>query len=290
MTKHKFGGLWTRKKLAVLADYLRFYQNALKDKNLELHYVDAFAGTGSHDPEEEDAGHLIPLEDLKGSVLTALDIEPGFGQYHFNDLNPEHVKALKEIRKNYPKKKIHISQEDANIFIPRFCQSLNRYDRAVLLVDPYSTEFDWESLKHISLTQKIDLWLLFPISVILRMTPRDGDRIRPEWRNTLNRLLGTNEWESFLYKPKKVLPMDDLFGFEEDSDASTERINIGELQQWIANRLKELFPYVAKPLPLKTKGDAGSTLFMFFFAVSNPKPSAWGLAEKVAKDILEKYE
>ncbi|MEH6501926.1 MAG: three-Cys-motif partner protein TcmP [Pseudoalteromonas distincta] len=284
--KHKFGGIWTRKKLAVLEDYLRFYSSALKKQPFTLHYADAYAGTGSHDPVDEDAQILLmPYEHFKGSVLTALDIEPGFHQYHFNDLNPDHVKELEKIRGDYSQKTIHIYPQDANQFVPKFCNKLGWNDRAVLLLDPYSTQLEWETLKYVAKSEKVDLWLLFPISVILRMTPTDGARVRPEWRDKLDRLLGTNDWEAALYKPVEAAPIADLFG-DVDQTPAAQRINTSELEQWVTTRLKEQFPYVAKPVLLHNKG---KPLFLFYFAVSNKKPAAWALANKAASHIIEKH-
>lgn len=286
MVKHRYGGLWTRKKLEVLEDYLKFYVTALKNQSFELHYADAFAGTGSQDPKIiEGQELLIPEEDLKGSVITALEIYPSFDHYHFNDLNEGHVADLERIKKEYPTADIRITMEDANAFVPSFCRSLGENDRAVLFLDPYSTQLDWETLRYIRDSGKVDLWLLFPISVIIRMTPKNGDKIRDEWRDTLDRLLGTNDWEKALYKPKDAPHINDLFGVE-NSDVETERLNVPELQNWLTNRLRGLFPYVAKPLLLKNNG---RPLFLFYFAVSNPRNKAWGLAEKAAGHIIKKY-
>ena len=214
----------------------------------------------------------------------ALSIEPAFHQYHFNDLNPVHIAELEAIKGQHPRKEIKIYHQDANAFVPTFCSSLRRKDRAILFLDPYSTQLDWITLEHVTATRKVDLWLLFPISVILRMTPRDGDRIRPEWRETLNRLLGTDKWEDVLYKPVDPPVIDDLFG-DDDPTPVAERINVAELQEWVTARLKELFPYVAEPVLLKNKG---KPLFLFFFAVSNPDPKAWSLADNAVSHIIEK--
>jgi|WetSurMetagenome_2_1015567.scaffolds.fasta_scaffold293415_2 three-Cys-motif partner protein len=46
MTAHRFGGGWTQIKLDVLEKYLSAYVTALKNKQFELLYIDAFAGTG----------------------------------------------------------------------------------------------------------------------------------------------------------------------------------------------------------------------------------------------------
>jgi three-Cys-motif partner protein len=283
--KHRFGGIWTRKKLEVLEAYLQFYVTALKNQPFNLQYADAFAGTGSHSPaSHENQEMLIPLEDLKGSAEVALSVKPAFHQYHFNDLNSEHIVELEKVREKHAEKTIEIHQRDANVFVPEFCSRLGKSDRAVLFLDPYSTQLEWSTLGHVAASEKVDLWLLFPISVILRMTPRDGDRIRPEWRDTLNRLLGTESWEEALYKPVDVPIIGDLFN-DNDPTPAAERVNVDELQEWVSARLRELFPYVARPVLLKNKG---KPLFLFFFAVSNPEPKAWGLAEKAVSHIIEK--
>lgn len=282
--QHKFGGIWTRKKLDVLEKYLNFYVQALKNTPFRLHYVDAYAGTGSHAPAgDEDQDLLVPHEDFRGSVLTALGVEPGFHQYHFNELKPAHVSELEKIKAEHPDKQIQIYQKDANQFVPAFCSGLAQNDRAVLLLDPYSTQLDWETLGAVARSKKVDLWLLFPISVILRMTPTDEARIRPEWKNTLNRLLGTDEWQAALYKPVEAPPMDDLF--DDKQELPAHRVNTKELERWVTARLKQLFPYVAPPVPLNNNG---SPLFLFYFAVSNESPKAWGLAEKAASHIIGK--
>ena len=287
MKKHEFGGVWTQKKLAALEAYLNFYSTALKNQGFTLHYVDAFAGTGYHDPiAEDDQRLLIPHEDFRGSVITALEVAPGFDEFHFNDLNSDHVKELQRIKDEYPAKKILIYEKDANEFVPDFCAELRKNDRAVLLLDPYSTQLNWSTIKHVAASEKVDLWLLFPISVILRMTPRDGARTRPEWKHTIDRLLGTDEWEATLYKPVESPLMADLFD-DSSSSPSIERINTSELERWVTKRLRELFPYVEEPVLLTNNG---RPLFLLYFAVSNKKESAWGLAKRAASHIKKKID
>lgn len=283
---HKFGGIWTQKKLEVLDSYLKFYVNALKNQRFTLHYADAFAGTGSHTPKD-DMGEevLIPHEDFRGSVSTALEVDPGFDVFHFNDLDPEHVLELEAFKQKYPNKDIRIGSKDANVFVPEFCASLGAMDRAVLLLDPYSTQLNWDTLKYVAGSEKVDLWLLFPISVILRMTPRDGAKIRDDWKDTLNRLLGTDDWQNSLYKPIEKPPIDDLFG-ENPNEPAFERVNTPELEAWVGNRLSEIFQWVAKPVRLKNNG---RPLFLFYFAVSNSSPKALGLAQRVASQIVKKF-
>jgi three-Cys-motif partner protein len=275
--RHTFGGIWTRNKLEILDDYLRFYVKALQNQPFVLHYVDAFAGMGTHRPKENEGQQaILPMEDLVGSVRVALDVEPGFHHYHFNDLSEDHVRELERIKQEYPGKKIHVTQEDANIFVPHFCEAMSQNDRAVLLVDPYNTEFDWITLKHIAYTGKIDLWLLFPISVVLRMTPKDGVQIRDEWATKLERLLGTSEWKEELYKQKEKPMYLDMFPSKQG--ALEERVNVSALTDWVRARLSQEFCYVGTPFLLRNNG---KPLFLFFLAITNPKHAARELADKM---------
>lgn len=282
---HKFGGVWTRKKLHILSKYLAFYTQALKNQSFKLHYVDAFAGTGTHVPATADDGQeaLVDHDAMEGSVMAALDTEPSFHNYHFNDLNQNHIAQLENLRDQYPRKQISITQSDANDFVADFCRAMRWDDRAVLFVDPYSTELDWDTLKHVARSEKIDLWLLFPISALTRMTPRSEEQIRPEWAPTINRLVGTDSWEDALYKPIDKPPMDDLFG-ELENEGAKQRLNTEELGRWVTDRLQELFPYVSDPVPLKNNN---RPLFNFYFIVSNPHKKAQDLARKVVKHILK---
>ena len=244
---HSFGGVWTREKLSILRNYLSFYTKALKDQPFNLLYVDAFAGTGKQNPKLDGLqDDFLPEEDFDGSVSVALNLEPSFDRYYFNDLDAEHVHALEQMRSKHPMKDIRISKRDANDFIPSFCKELAPNDRAVMFLDPYSTELNWETLGHIAKTQKIDMWLLFPISAILRMTPTEGHRIRPEWSETISRLLGDDGCKDALYKSKPIPPIDDLFG--DDINDEYKRLNVDELTDWVTKRLEELFSYVAKPV------------------------------------------
>jgi three-Cys-motif partner protein len=282
---HSFGGTWTQRKIAVLQEYLQCYATALKNQPFTLHYVDAFAGTGSHAPIVEEAQELLlPIESFRGSVLAALQVEPGFDVYHFNELNPAHVEELHKIQREYSDKQILISQCDANEFVPKFCKTLTHRDRAVLFLDPYSTELDWATLIHVAASEKVDLWLLFPLLATLRMTPKAGTKIRPEWKGTLDRLLGTDDWEKALYKPVELPPIDDLFG-DRNPEPFAERLNALELEHWITNRLRSQFAYVEPPYPLTNNGHP---LFLLYFAVSNKNPNAWGLAKRMASHIMSK--
>ncbi|MCY4263991.1 MAG: three-Cys-motif partner protein TcmP [Gammaproteobacteria bacterium] len=170
----EFGGQWTKIKLNILEKYLGFYTKALQNQIFTLHYADAFAGSGEQKfPGIDSQQDLLPREILDGTVRIALKTEPGFHKYHFNDLEHENVERIQEIANNeFPKKQVDCTQKDANKFVQEFCSSLGSRDRAVLFIDPFSTELQWETLKSVAESKKVDMWLLFPFSVILRLMPK----------------------------------------------------------------------------------------------------------------------
>lgn len=282
MTKHEFGGAWTRVKLAILRDYVHFFTTALKQKGFTLHYADAFAGTGSQSAKTK-SGHdlLIPAEDFEGSARVALGLQHPFDVYHFNDLSSDHVADLERLAAEYPERKVKVTQSDANKFVKEFCASLSHNDRAILFIDPYNTELDWETLHHVARSKRIDLWMLFPLAALMRMTPRGG--VKPEWEGTLNRLLGNDQWIKELYKPKPAPRMDDMFGDELKDEI--ERLNVDGVSEYIQQRLMQQFPFAAKPITLYNNGHP---LFLFCFALSNNSKVAIKLAEKVTNSILKK--
>ena len=68
MTRHDYGGLWTREKLKALENYSNFFTTALKNIGFKLHYADAFAGTGEQHLKLQDGQDLLfPEEDFEGS-------------------------------------------------------------------------------------------------------------------------------------------------------------------------------------------------------------------------------
>lgn len=87
---HKFGGPWTRTKLACVAEYLKAYTTALKNQPFRLLYIDGFAGTGSWNPsksKKREEARLPGMEDkearefARGSARIALETDPPFAEY-----------------------------------------------------------------------------------------------------------------------------------------------------------------------------------------------------------------
>lgn len=278
--EHMFGGQWTLKKLEALEKYLKAFNNALSRQSFMRVYIDAFAGTGRVTVKAGEGNNVID-----GSARRALKIEPAFGHYCFIELQAKKVTALNALAEEFPGKSIAIIQEDANVALKEICR---RYDwrgtRAVLFLDPYGFHVDWSTLEAIAATKAIDVWYLFPYSGLYRQMAKKAAAIDADKAAAITRILGTDEWRKrFLVPPRQA----EMFGHT----ASDEREGNHEaLLEFVSERLGGLFPAVTKPKVLYQAGDSrnpkGAPLFALYFAAANPNPKAFGLAMKIAKDVL----
>ncbi|MCL2827157.1 MAG: three-Cys-motif partner protein TcmP [Oscillospiraceae bacterium] len=273
-TEHKFGGEWTEKKLDAVEKYLGFFTSALKNQNFKLCYIDAFSGSGN-----------VTLKNgvmTDGSAIRALKYP--FDKYFFIENDKIFYDALsKKIEGEYPDKSnaVSVLEGDCNKLLQSIDSRQWRAEgwRGVIFLDPYAMDLDWDSLEKISKTQVFDVWYLFPFSAANRNLYNNG-RIPQANEEKLNRIFGTTDWKEQLYTNSPQLT---LFG-----DLEKEKIPDG-LRQFIIKRLRETFSNVAdNPAVLKNK--TNSPLFLLCFAVSNPNPSAWGLALKGANHILKSTE
>ena len=275
--EHKFGGRWTEAKLGALRDYLVAYTQALKNKAFTLHYIDAFAGSGSFVPVQGDGVARL------GSAQIALEVA-GFHRYHFIEKQQKRCRSLHTLAAGQPKGKISIHLGDANEHLSALCAKVPwKGARAVLFLDPYGMQVEWSTLQLVAATGAIDVWYLFPLSGVTRQLTRNEDRMDDDKRRSLDRVLGTTEWREALYSRSP-----DLFG-----GVSSERHATSEgISEWITERLKTLFPVVEGPVILRkgSRGDPGGgpPLFALYLLVSSPNPQAQAVARRIGKGVMGK--
>ncbi|MBB3192074.1 three-Cys-motif partner protein TcmP [Halomonas cerina] len=281
---HQFGGAWTAKKLDILKRYLDFYSTALKNQNFNLHYVDPFSGTGTID----SAGELITSEPIEGSAAISLGVNNPFYKYHFNEPNAERRARLEAIVNQHTGRNVSISAADANTMIRNVCGELlqRRGERAVFFIDPFGCQLDWESLKLISSIRGNDVWIWFPVSAVIRQTPREHSKIQDGWRNRLNKLFGGNEWEQTIYQASQATQETDLFG-EPVEEKLTRESGTRALDMFVTSKLNEIFKYV-HPYPVPFYNTNNSLLFNLYFAMSNDSEKAIGLAQRGINHILKR--
>lgn len=278
--EHSFGGIWTRIKLEALERYLVAFNTALSKRNFTRIYIDAFAGTGRCDITVDGEKSSI-----NGSARRALATDPPFHKFCFIELRSKKLAALKALETEYPDKCIEVIRDDANAALKALCEKYPwRDERAVLFLDPFGMHVEWTTLQAIAKTGAIDVWYLFPYSGLYRQAAKNADAMDSGKEESITRLLGTDEWRKVFYAPKR---QSSLFGGDDGDEREADH---HEMLKYVSQRLKVLFPAVAEPRILYQAGDSknpsGAPLFALYFAASNPSPGAYGLAMKIAKDII----
>ncbi|EHQ08685.1 three-Cys-motif partner protein TcmP [Leptonema illini] len=291
---HRFGGSWTERKLAILKKYLGAYNQALKKQPFRKMYVDAFAGSGSIEQISARAANApslfddipIPTSDspekmLEGSASIALQISPPFDEWVFIEKNANRCADLERLRGSYPDlaPRIQIRRGEANEELKNLCEMDWSSTRAVMFLDPYGMQVEWQTIEKIAQTQAVDMWLLFPLGIGLNRTlPRSGD-IPTAWIRRINLFLGTDEWYEEFYT---VEHNQDIFG-QPHREITKARIEV--LARFFIKRLEEIFPGVA-PNPAVLSITANNPMYLFCFAAANARGAK--IALNIAKHLLNK--
>jgi three-Cys-motif partner protein len=271
--------------------YRQIFSRNPKARFYITNYVDAFAGTGyrsstkpkgSQNPSLFDDIDSDLEEYTKGSVRIALDVKPPFHHYYFIDKNHQHVAELEKIKLDYPdlEPRISIYQSDANNFLIKWCDETDwSKNRAVVFLDPYGMQVDWNTIQTIAATKAIDLWLLVPLGIgVNRLLTKDR-KPSIEWSKTLTRFLGTEEWNDF-YEEKRELT---LFGDEIVTEC--KNADFDKIGKFINKRLKLVFEDVAQE-PLQLCNSRNNPIYLFCFAAGNKKGAP--TAVRIAGDIIRK--
>ena len=286
-----FGGRWTEQKLGMLREYLAAYAKVMKNQPFQRLYIDAFAGTGYREAAAggPDVGFFAPelaedepQEFLDGSTRVALQVEPTFDRYVFIERSAKRFAELLKLKEEFGElaDRMEFIPGDANRVLQDLCGTWNsRAMRGVLFLDPFGMQVDWSTLQAIARTQAIDVLILFPLSAVNRLLPRDG-KIPDAWRTALDRIFGTTDWYDRFYHPARNKP---LFG-ETPMVKSGSFTAIGE---YYHERLRTIFPAVADN-PRTLRNSRQTPLFQLHFAVSNPDPKAIKVALRIAQYILGK--
>lgn len=289
--RQSFGGPWTERKLQTLESYLNAYMTIMKGNERAQHfqttYLDGFAGSGRRYAREP---HTAPdlftelqetdaQEFYKGSARRALELEKPFDEYIFVEINEASATELRALCAEFPKRQTRVEVMDANRFIPQWCRSLMRSDRALVFLDPYGMQVSWSTVQAISSTEKVDLWVLVPLGqAIVRLLTAGTP---PEhWDAALTRFFGTDEWKDHFYATRMS---DTLFGRVEGSG---REVDYERVTRFIVNRFKTEFPAVLET-PVVLRNSRGVPLYLLCFAASNPQGAKTAI--KIAMDIAGKF-
>jgi three-Cys-motif partner protein len=293
-----FGDQHTVQKLETVQRYLQAYVTALKFQGFDLLYVDACAGSGSSMPkaqakfEDESAQEkLLGLDEriadtdqiIVGSALRALGVNPPFHQYLLNDVKKSNVEALRRaIRDDFPDlaSRVQLTQMDANEMLRNLCKSHNwKKTRAVVFLDPFGLQIDYETLVLLGKTQAVDVWYLVPVFAMYRQVDGSG-HINPDGGPRVDAALGTTKWRD-VAAVEEDAPTD---LFEQLQPKSRRAVTTAWFEKVARERIGAAFGgrVLDESLPL---GRKGIQEFSLMFAWANPSGPA-KLAAKLAKAVL----
>lgn len=293
---HTFGGSWTETKLEILKGYLGAYSSIFaaneRAKFFNTFYVDAFAGSGYiHTSESSTISEPQLFEDfdedesqefLKGSAVCALEVEPPFKNYLFIEHSPTHCGELENLKARFPDRarSMSIRQGDANEILVSWIGT-HDWDktRAVVFLDPYGMQVNWEILKALAATRGVDLWLLFPLGVgVMRLLTKSAPP--PEaWKQRITRMFGTREWENEFYRTASQTELG--LGFE---PTKSRDVDCDGVSKFLLDRLGDIF-YKVHPTPFVLKNNRNNPLYLFCFACGNEKGSK--TAMRIADHLLK---
>ncbi|PXF59287.1 MAG: hypothetical protein C4B58_04010 [Deltaproteobacteria bacterium] len=289
---HEFGGNWTEEKLKRVEKYLKAYATIMNKQNFRFAYIDAFAGTG-HIEEKNKTDNQIFLfqqNDIKeietyskGSARIALEIKPEFDKYIFIEKSRKHFTELLKLKEEFKnkEKKIDLINTDANSWIIDRCNNYKwQNNRAVLFLDPYGMQVNWETIKAIANTEAIDLWYLFPFGIgVNRLLKKDAGNMPISWEAKLNSIFGTTDWKEAFYSETLETT---LFGNE---TKTVKDADFNKISKFIVKRLKSIFAGVAEN-PLLLRNSKNNPLYLLYFASGNPVGAKTAI--KIAQDILKR--
>jgi three-Cys-motif partner protein len=286
MAQLPFGGSHTVEKLKVLGNYLAAYQKVLKNTNFETVFFDAFAGTGEI-PIDESGGLFQDVEEvdpfIEGSSRRALGIKPPFSRYVFVERSRRKAALLQKLKTDFPhlSARIHIERADANIAVEQFCKRTDwRRTRAVMFLDPFGNQVDWNTIQAIARTRAIDLWYLFPAHLGINRQISASGEFDVHKGASLDKVLGTSEWrEEFVARFNR----ENLWGQAEQ--ISFKQSTVDSVSRFMIRRMKAIFKGVVLDewLPL---GRGGSHWYSLIFACANPNAKAKEIAERVARAVM----
>jgi three-Cys-motif partner protein len=280
-----FGSAHTEQKLLAVKDYLQAFVTALKFRDFETVYFDVCAGSGASTPKGvKGQGSLFDESVIiEGSPLRALNVNPMFHRYIFNDLKLKNVRALQALTDNHPNADtITISRLTASDAIDQFCSATNwKKTRAVVFLDPFGiSPIKFAQVEALGRTGAVDLWYLIPVGAMNRQITNQG-KILEQSEGLIDEMLGTTAWRDEVLEETREV---DLFG---EIVSDVQKVGrAAHFERVAIDQLKKAFPggVSSKAMPL---GRNGMHEFSLVFACANPSPKANTLALRLANAVLK---
>lgn len=262
-------GYWSEIKLRIIHDYAREYAKILKANRFRFFYIDAFAGAGLHLSRRKK-------EIVLGSPRIALEIEPKFDKLFFVEIDQSRVDFLRELES--VDTRVRVRPGDCNeILREEIIPEINgdRFNRALVILDPYKLNYDWGIVEALGKSGKVDLFLNFMVmDANMNMWHRNPATVRPDQSERLDRAWGDHSWWNVGYD----ISQSDLFG-----QPDIQKTGNATLAYAYQRRLRDVAQFASVPLPIPMRNSRGGIIYYLYFASQKP------VAGKIVKYIFDKY-
>lgn len=267
-------GYWSEVKLDIVREYAKAYSTILsKQERPRLHhvYIDGFSGAGVH--ISKNTG-----ENVAGSPLNALNIDPPFREHFLVDLNGDRVEHIRSLVGDRPD--VHVLQGDCNQVLLNevFPRVLYRdYRRGLCLLDPCGLHLDWEVLRTAGQMGTLDVFLNFPIMDMNRnVLWRSGPRLTAEDAERMTAFWGDESWQQAAYTPTGQVA---LFGGPE----MVEKQGNAVVAEAFRKRLHHVAGFANVPDPMPMRNSSGAIVYYLVFASQKP------VAQTIVNAIFARY-
>lgn len=199
----------------------------------------------------------------------------------FIEQDPSFARDLENLRVAYPElsERIVIHNGDANrILVDWVDGSSWRSQRAVVFLDPYGMQVEWQTVEALARTKAVDLWLLVPLGQGVNRLLTRGGIPTGAWAERLTTFLGTEKWREAFYQESGQI------GLFDDGRHYVKEASFESITNFIVESLDSVFERVA-PNPLMLCNSRNNPIFLLCFASANPKGAP--TAVKIAQYLLK---
>lgn len=272
-------GPWSEIKLEIIQKYAHAYSVIMtkqreKTPRFSHMYVDAFAGAGQH--ISRSTGGLV-----RGSPLIALETNPPFSAYYFIDIQERRIRRLEELAHERPD--VYVRHGDANEQLTRIIHEsihYERYERALVLLDPYTMHYNWSTVAALGQTRAVDVFLHFPTMAMNRyVLRRNPEEISQAATDRMNLFWGNDTWRQSFFQPSPQL---NLFGTEVEEKTATNLSVVNAYRE----RLRTTAGFRFVPEALVMRNSVGAELYYLIFATHNRTA---GDAGRIVEQIFANY-
>ena len=273
-------GRWSVEKLEMLSEYSHAYaviMNAQKRSRpgrrawlTGFYYVDTFAGPGiaesKADPEV--------IEYLEGSPLRAVDCSPPFDHLWFIDRNSRRLSALRQLLEEHgalPRSTLR--RGDSNLLLTEVISSLSATERAIVFLDPYGLQVEWDTVRALASSRKADVFINFSLMGVFRNLRLTGGP-SPAIRERLAAVMFSTEWIDRLYVQQS--------GFWSEPVLHRRQVTASEVCRHYRDDLTSIFPYVSNAAIMTNS--RGGPIYALVLASHNER------AAGIMNDIIGKYQ